>query len=400
MKYEIDRLLQQALLPAEEPDQRLNQRILKKVEEMEIMGKKKKKRIPAAGLVAAATLMFASIGVVAAWKYMVPGQVAEEFGDQGLAAAFQGEDAIEINETQEYCGYRITLLGIVSGKNLSRFMMSDEQGIREDRSYIVTAIENADGTPRPMVSDEAYGEDPFCVSPLIGGLNPWEYNVITMNGGYSEDVIDGIQYRIVECDNVEMFADRGLYLSVNDGTFFENSAYQMDPVTGEISRNEAYNGVNALFRLPIDASKADPEAAEAYIRELWAEDEEPDAQTEQPLEESSLYSAREARINGWTAEDFAANAELVESQVLTLVDGCISYQYNIGEDAYETIMVESMVFDEGETGFSDYRSYVEHKSDCSYVETFTKNEDGTVTFQLWRCPDAQAEPSMTPLSES
>lgn len=399
MKYKIDKLLQQALSPEEEPDRRLNLRILKKAEEMEIMGKRTKKRIPAAALVAAATLIFASIGVVAAWKYMVPGQLAEEFGDQELAAAFQGEDAIEINETQEYCGYRITLLGIVSGKNLSVFMMSDDQGIREDRSYIVTAIENADGTPRPMVSDESYGEDPFCVSPLIGGLNPWEYNVITMNGNYSEYVIDGIQYRIVECDNIEIFADRGLYLSVNDGTFFESSAYVMDPVSGEISRNEAYDGVNALFRLPIDASKADPAAAEVYIRELWAEDDVQDTREEQPLEEDSLYAAREAMINGWTAEDFAANATLVESQKLTLEDGYLSYQYQIGEDAYESVTVESVIFGEGETGFADYRSY-EHKSDCCYVETFTKNEDGSITFQLWQCPDGQQAPVMMPLSES
>ncbi len=395
MNFDMDQILQQTLSPEQEPDWRLNQKILQKAEEAERMKKQNHKRIPAAALVAAATLMFGSIGVFAAWKYMIPDEVAQDMNDEGLAAAFEGEDAISINETQEYGGYRITLLGIVSGKNLSQYMMQDDAGIREDRSYIVTAIENVDGTPRPAVSDEAYGEDPFCVSPLIGGLNPLEYNVITMNGGYSEDVIDGIQYRIVECDNVEIFADRGLYLSVNDGTFFENSAYQMDPATGVITRNEAYTGVNALFRLPIDASKADPAAAEAYIRDLWAEDE---ADTQAPLDETAPYAAREAAINSWTEEDFAAKAELLESQVLTPADGYISYRYSIasidGGAEYESMTLESLIFEEGQTGLSDYRSYVEHEPDCSYVETYTRNEDGTVTLQIWKCPDVQSEPAL------
>ena len=45
--------------------------------------------------------------------------------------------------------------GVVSGKNLSEHTQWDDQGnIRDDRTYVVTAIENADGTPRPLVSDE------------------------------------------------------------------------------------------------------------------------------------------------------------------------------------------------------------------------------------------------------
>ncbi len=298
MKCDMDQILQQALSPDTEPDCRLNRQILQRLEEAEMMRKQNKKRIPAAAFVACATLILGSMGVFAAWKYLTPAEVAQEFRDEGLSAAFQGEDAIEINETQEYGEYRITLLGIVSGKNLSHYIGEDYQGnIEDNRSYVVTAIENADGTPRPMVSDEAYGEDLFCVSPLIGGLSPWKYNVITMGGGYTEYIVDGIQYRITECDNVEIFADRGLYLSVNDGAFVENSAYHMDPVTGVITRNEEYDGVNALFRLPIDVNKADPDAAAAYIQSMEAEyerDEEPEENTtDEIMEEESEYSLME-----------------------------------------------------------------------------------------------------------
>lgn len=201
--------------------------------------------------------------------------------------------------------------------------------------------------------------------------------------------------QLEQCINdYEMFADRGLYLSVNDGTFFENSAYQMDPVTGVITRNESYEGVNALLRLPIDASKADPEAAEAYIRELWA-DEGADTQADQPLNEESPYAVRETVINGWTAEDFTSKAELLESRILTADnEGMNSYQYSIGESEYAASIAVRTLFEDGQIGLSDYRSYAEHEPDCAYVETFTKNGDGSITFQLWKCPDEQAEPAL------
>ena len=82
-------------------------------------------------------------------------------------------------------------------------------------------------------------------------------------------LLDGVVYRLLECDNVEVFADHELYLCViGERSFYDRSAYSFDRETGMITRNDAYNGLNALFRLPIDASKADPEKAEAYLKEL------------------------------------------------------------------------------------------------------------------------------------
>lgn len=268
----LEQLLQQALSPNEEPSDWLNQNILNRAKERGHMGKTYQKRIPAAALMAAAVLAVGSVTAVAAWKYLTPDKVAEEVEDQGLAAAFQGEDAISINESQEYGPYKITLLGVVSGENLSRYAMSDgTEEIRSDRTYVVTAIENADGSPRPDTSEEGYGQDPFFISPLIKGQNPCFFNAVTMGGGYTEFVQDGIQYRITETDNVEAFADRTLYLAVNSGVFFDNGAYQFDEATGEITRNEAYDGVNALFLLPLDESKADKEKADAYLKQLEEE---------------------------------------------------------------------------------------------------------------------------------
>lgn len=299
----LEQLLRQALSPDEEPDYWLNQKILRKAKEAEMMNKTYRKKMPAVVLTAAVVLSISSLTAVAAWKYLTPDKVAEEVKDQGLAAAFQGQDAISINESQEYGNYKITLLGVVSGKDLSQYVTSSDNvgDIQGDRTYVVTAIENIDGSPRPSTSDDSYGEDPFFVSPLIKGQNPNFFNAVTMGGGYSEFVQDGIQYRITETDNVEIFADRTLYLSVNSGIFFDSGAYQFEEATGEITRNESYEGVNALFHLPLDEAKADKEKADAYIKQLekeleGSEDESPGVQeggeTEEDEEESILKEGK------------------------------------------------------------------------------------------------------------
>ena len=154
----------------------------------------KRKRFSVAAIVMICTLFTASLGVFAAVRYLTADQVAESFADELLSEAFQTEDAILVNESQEYAGYRVTFLGIVSGEGLSDYSEWGEQGkIQDDKTYIVTAIENTDGTPRPDVSDEAYGEDPFYVSPYIKGLSMIDYNAHTLGaGGYTENVIDDI----------------------------------------------------------------------------------------------------------------------------------------------------------------------------------------------------------------
>ena len=57
----------------------------------------------------------------------------------------RGEDAVLVNETQEYAGYRITLLGAVTGRNISEYLPVDEKGqVEDDRFYTAVAIERAD----------------------------------------------------------------------------------------------------------------------------------------------------------------------------------------------------------------------------------------------------------------
>ena len=104
-------------------------------------------------------------------------------------------------------GYHVTLLGLVSGKDITQFERKSNGEILYDRTYCVTAIKKEDGTPMPDTSQDAYADLNFFVSPLIRGCDPWKYNVFTLCGAYSEFVENGVLYRLTECDNVEIFAD-------------------------------------------------------------------------------------------------------------------------------------------------------------------------------------------------
>ena len=57
-------------------------------------------------------------------------------------------------------------------------------------------------------------------------------------------------------------------MSDADGVFFNRNAYNYNVETGEITENPNFDGVNLLFDLPIDVSKADPDAAAEYINKM------------------------------------------------------------------------------------------------------------------------------------
>lgn len=383
MKKDIDKLLKQALAPTEEPNFWLNQRILNHMKEEEKMNIKKAGRIPAAAIATALVIGAGSISAYAAWRYLTPENITQHMNDNALTEAFQSEDAVAVHETQIYGGYKITLLGMVSGKDISDFETKSNGTVREDRSYIAVAIENEDGTPMPDTSKDDNAEDKeFFVSPFIRGYDPAWYNIMTMRGGYSQFLEDGIFYRLIECDNVEIFADHGLYLGVIDNTFYDNQAFHYDKDSGEITRNEDYEGLNALFDLPIDASKADPQAAANYLTSL--EDEEEDEQEE--AEKSTVEEACEAWMENITAENIDKYAKPIESTVKTLTpdqDGYITYEYDLGEHSASGIVQISDYFKNGkkkEIGGYDISG---EGLDGLVINVFTLNDDGTITYAAY-----------------
>lgn len=283
-----------------------------------------------------------------------------------------------INESQTCGDLKITLLGMVSGKNLSKYVNE----LDENKTYVVTAFENTDGTPMDFEKADVI------VSPLVKGLKPWQFNVFFLGGGAESAKAqeEKVVYRITECDSVEMFADRGVYISVSNGVP-SSDAYQFNEKTGEITRNESYKGVNALFNLPIDKSKADPEAAEKYLKEM-----EEETTSDNDTDEADTEDLLMKKVSKWDGKEVEKNAELLEelTQVLTPdKDGMITTsEFKIGENGNTIVGEGSYLAEEyfkgKKAGDTVLESVINGETDQDvYIQTFTLNEDGTVTLKVY-----------------
>lgn len=387
MKDEIDSLLEQALSPMELPEQELNNQILRKIKERQDMKQEQmcyKRKIPAAVLVAACMMILCSSTVLAVYKYLSPAEVVTEINDNALQKAFLSEDAILVNETQESGGYKVTLMGSVAGKNISDFMLKTGNGqVHEDRIYTIITIERVDGTPMPDTSSDEYGEVSFFASHYIGGLNPNLYSMMSMNGSYTEFVNNGVQYRVLDMDNIEIFADRGIYVGVNSGSFYDMGAYIYDESTGEMHRNESYAGVNALFHLPVDKSKADPQAAAAYLKKFEESMNEPD----EPIAHTDLDSQVEEFMEMLTPENLDEYAEPIEEtrQVCTIDEnGKPHYSYKLEDSAADGVVLTELNGIQPGSKVIDGWEYSDNGLEGLKINVLIVNEDGTITFVLYQ----------------
>ncbi len=385
MVKNMDELLKKALAPTRQPSAGINEKVLCQVKERENMARNRKKSVVAAGLAAACILAVGSVTAAAAYRYLSPKEVAKEFQNDKLAEAFQGKDALLVNETMECGEYQVTLLGSAAGKRISNYLPQDDAGnVEEDKIYTVVAIKRTDGEPMPETSSDEYGKEPFFVSHYIRGLNPAFYSVMSMGGGYSEMVRDGVQYRILEMDNIEMFADRGIYVGVSSGTFYDNGAYLYNEETGEMKRNEDYEGVNALFVLPVDKSKADPAAAEKYLQEMEEEDEE---ETADPSDgESAEVKEFLAMLTPENIDQYAEPIESTRQVCVPDEEGLFEFSYETdGESGSGTDNVE-YAFKDKTPGVRNIGSFISYSESIEtlLIPVYTMNEDGTVTVVIYR----------------
>lgn len=231
--------------------------VIEKLEREDLSMKKKKINLKTITLTAAAICVIGTTAFAAA-RLLSPKQIANELGDATLAEYF--EKSGTVSETKEDGKYKATILGTASGRNISNFKAS-AWDLYPDRTYVAVAVEKADG------SEMTY-DDKILVTPLIGGLDPMEYNVVTMNGGYSAKIIDGVLYRIIECDSIEFFADKKLYIAVTDTIFLNKNQFVSDSNTESIVANESYDGTNIIFDFKLDAKKANPQKAKEYLDSL------------------------------------------------------------------------------------------------------------------------------------
>lgn len=234
---------------------------------------KKSHSIKKVVILVAAMICLIGTTVFATYRLMSSKDVANSLGDSKLAQYFDKQGAV--SDTVTDGNYKATVLGITSGKNLSDFK-SSSWDIFPERTYVVVAVEKADGSAMTY-------DDEILVTPLIRGLNPWQYNIFTMNGGYTADIIDGVMYRIIEFDSIEYFADKDVYIAILSEPFLNNKSYAFDEETGEISPKEDYEGTNILIKLNLDKSKADPKKAQEYLDKI--NDEGKTSDEEQKVDE-------------------------------------------------------------------------------------------------------------------
>lgn len=392
----LDEILFDALAPRQKPDDALNRKI-----RMRMKGRtmeQRSRRLQTAAAIVTAVVIGSSVTAFAAWRYLSPKEVAQEIEDDRLAIEFEQNNGLAQVETQSCGGYDITLLGIVSGAKISDFSEHTAEDIAEDKTYIAVAIAHSDGTPMPGMRDADYDPYKMFVSPYIRGLNPADYNAYTLAGGFSDFVKDGVEYRILETANVEVFADRGIYVGVSEGMAYNNQAFVYDEECGEISRRADYQGVNALFVLPVDIAKADKEKAAEIL--AWAEDRRQDG-TEQEGDQAGGENADGiAGKSGFTAEteEFMAKltadnidsyAEPIESTRQTVMpddENYVSFRYELpgGAGGNGRIRLD-FLFEPGEYGMSGRFGYAADDGELAglRIDTWTRNEDGTVTFVVY-----------------
>lgn len=261
-----DNLIKETLEEKAAPSPDVNRQILEKAKEHINMKKQNMKKMVAAACVGLVTV--SSVSAYATYRYLSPTEVADEVSDNGaLAKAFERKDAVVVNKTQQTNGYDITFLGMVSGENLDTYVPEDvAMDLNSSHTYAAVAVAKTDGTEMEYRN--------FCVSPLINGVSFLAANNATLDTLLTFFEQDGILYYLMECDNLEIFANRGVQLSVVDSFGKETNAFIMNVQTGVYEKNIEYEKTSALFQLPLNKKKADDVAAEEYLKALEKDTEE------------------------------------------------------------------------------------------------------------------------------
>lgn len=222
----------------------------------------------AVGIAAAVALL--AVSVSAAMLWLTPSQVADRYDQPLLAEAFEGPGAIEINKTVETGDFAVTLLGLVSGENLD----VKNQDLDKAHTYAVLALRRLDREP---LETQTFEFTRYTMTPLVAGCSPAAVNSWTLNAGVSGFAEDGIYYYLLDTASIEMFADRTVYMAFYEGFVPNNTIFSVND-DGTIAFCDDFDGVQALFELPLDAAKADPAAVEDFLAEYdigWTNERTP-----------------------------------------------------------------------------------------------------------------------------
>ncbi len=148
-------------------------------------------------------------------------------------------------------------------------------------------------------------------------------------------------------------------------------------------RNESYVGVNALFHLPVDKSKADPQAAATYLKDFEESMNEPD----EPIAHTDLDSQVEKFMEMLTPENLDEYAEPIEEtrQVCTIDEnGKPHYSYKLENSAGDGVILTDLSGIQPGSKVIDGWNYSDDGLEGLEINVLIVNEDGTITFVLYQ----------------
>ena len=222
-----------------------------------VTGKEEKnlmKRKPVKVL-AAAFAVIALLSVTAfALSYLLSAkEVAEKIGGKELAGLFESGTAE--HQLVSDGTYDVIFLGKATGETLNK---TEGFAAEEENSYAVFAVRRTDGTPLSL-SDGM----PFQLAPVIEDCMPYiTWGVLEGATGCESE---GVLYYLFKYENLEVFADRTVSIAIIGADMFPTAEILTLDENGKIIYGESYKGIKGIFELPMDKTKADPEAAEELL---------------------------------------------------------------------------------------------------------------------------------------
>lgn len=223
----------------------MKQRAVRKDEKA--LPKRKPVKVLAAALAIIALL---SVTAFAVSYYLSAREVAEYLGDKEIAEMFK--DSVCEPQSVSNGTYDVTFLGVTTGARLN---MTEGFEVEETRTYAVVAIRNSDGTPLSLIDGM-----PIQFAPVIEGCMPFQSWAI-LNFSASGLEREGVLYYLFDYENLEVFADRTVSIALLEGVMFPSPDVLTLDENGKVVYAEGYKGIRGVFDLPLDESKADPEAA-------------------------------------------------------------------------------------------------------------------------------------------
>ena len=227
--------------------------LLKAAERKDDLMSNRKRPLKVAVLVVAAILVL-SMGAYAVISLLSASQVAEQIGDKELVTFFEDNYFEPVTVKGEE--YSVTFMGVAPGES---FYTYEEDGplVSENRTYAVWAVYRNDGEPLDQMAGS-----PIQVIPVVDGYRA--ESIFWLGVSASGLSKDGVLYYLYDYTDLEVFADRRVALMAFEGMFPGPEILTAND-KGEIVYAENYNGFKAVFELPLDESKADPEAAAELI---------------------------------------------------------------------------------------------------------------------------------------